>query len=144
MHIASIVVSLNQTIASAKCLCASQANWSTDVLCWAMQIRLYFPEISHPQYGVLRALVKDSTDTANVASHVDSDGQVGHINATADSQPFNRQFLADGLWHMVTLTTLTNVSTGLQGYAMLLDGYVVGFQAANQIYFSEHCYPAAA
>lgn len=109
-----------------------------------MQIRLYFPEVSHPQYGVLRALVKDADDTANIASHVDSDAQVGHISATADSQPFDRRFLADGLWHMATLTTLTNMSTGMQGYAMLLDGYLVGLQAANRFYFSEHCYPAAA
>ena len=109
-----------------------------------MQIRLYFPEIFHPAYGVLRALVKDSNDTANTASHVDSDGQVGHINAAVDSQPYNRQFLADGLWHMATLSTLTNSSSGLRGYAMLLDGQLVGWQAADRFYISERCCAAAA
>lgn len=121
---------------------ASQASWSTNVLCCTMQIRLYFPEIFHPAYGVLRALVKDSDSTANIASHLDSDGRVGHTNTTTDSQPYDRQFLADGLWHMATLTTLTNISSGLPGYAMLLDGYLVGMQAANHFYFREHCHPA--
>ena len=147
IHIVPVVwcVFLTRTTASVKCLWGYPRRRSTNTLCWAMQIRLYFPEIFHPAYGVLRALVKDSTDIASIASHVDSDGQVGHTSATADSQPYDRHFLADGLWHMVTLTTLpTNTSTGLRGYAMLLDGYLVGLQAANQLYLSEHCCPAAA
>lgn len=109
-----------------------------------MQIRLYIPEILHPAYGVLRALVKDSYDTANVSSHMDSDGQVGDISSTADSAPYTRHFLADGLWHMATLTTHTNMSSGLQGYIMLLDGQLGAFQAADRLYISEHFCPAVA
>lgn len=107
-----------------------------------MQIRLYIPEILHPAYGVLRALVKDSYNTANVSSHMDSDGQVG--DTTVGPQPTSRHFLADGLWHMATLTTHTNMSSGLQGYIMLLDGQLGAFQAANRLYISEHFWPATA
>lgn len=102
----------------------------------AMQIRLYFPETGHPAYGILRALVKDSTNIANAPSHTDSDGRVGftYDRGSLNSKPFNRQFLADGLWHMATLTTLGN---NTRGYALLLDGNLVGLQTPAIFYTGE-------
>lgn len=103
-----------------------------------MQIRLYFPETGHPAYGILRAIVKDSNKTDNTTSYLDSDGQVANdYESDADSTPYRRQFLADGLWHMVTLSTLTSNATGLRGFAMLLDGRLVGLEAADTLYISK-------
>ena len=115
-------------------------------LCSAMQIRLYFPETGHPAYGVLRAQVKDSNNTVRGTSHVDSDGRVGYEynHNDVDSKPLCPHFLAEGLWHMATLTTLTKNSSGLRGYAMLLDGQPVGLQAADLFYTSEQTYCLAA
>lgn len=52
-----------------------------------MQIRLFYPEALHPAFGVVRAIVKDSTDTETGDSAVvflDSDGLVrGPILAVA-------------------------------------------------------------
>ncbi|KAL3149191.1 hypothetical protein ABBQ32_002019 [Trebouxia sp. C0010 RCD-2024] len=112
---------------------STQFSNYTEYAATANQIRLYFPETGHPAYGILRALVKDSSDTANVTSHTDSDGRVGFdYNAGyGDSRPSSRQFLADGLWHMATLTTLRNST---QGYALLLDGFLVGLQSSADLY----------
>ncbi|DBA77316.1 TPA: hypothetical protein ACH3X2_000838 [Trebouxia sp. C0005] len=102
----------------------------------ANQIRLYYPETGHPAYGVIRALVKDSTDTSNRGSYTDSDGRVGvDYQSVADGPPaWGRHFLADDLWHMLTLTTLSNNASGLQGYIMSLDGQQMAYQAADQFY----------
>lgn len=106
-----------------------------------VQIRLYYPETGHPAYGVIRALVKDSTDTSNRGSYTDSDGRVGvDYQSVADGPPaWGRHFLADDLWHMLTLTTLSNNASGLQGYIMSLDGQQMAYQAADQFYAGEQC-----
>lgn len=47
-----------------------------------MQIRMFYPEINHLAYGVLRAIVKDNDDLSTgigVNSFLDSDGQVGQV-----------------------------------------------------------------
>ncbi len=38
---------------------------------------------------------------------------------------------------MLTLSTLSNNASGLQGYVMSLDGTQVAYQAADQFYASE-------
>lgn len=54
----------------------------------ALQVRLYFPEVGHPAFGVIRAIVKDSTDvdrgTPSIV-FVDSDGQVASTSRNASS-----------------------------------------------------------
>ena len=106
-----------------------------------LQIRLYYPETGHPAYGVIRALVKDSTDTSNRASYTDSDGRVGvNYESFANGPPaWGRHFLADDLWHMLTLSTLSNNASGLQGYIISLDGQQMAYQAADQFYVGEEC-----
>lgn len=45
----------------------------------AAQIQLYFPEKDHPAYGIVRSVVRDSTDVytgSESVSFLDSDGQV--------------------------------------------------------------------
>lgn len=47
-----------------------------------MQIRIYFPQLGHPGFGLLRALVKDSTDRntgPEGQTFLDSDGFVGRL-----------------------------------------------------------------
>lgn len=44
-----------------------------------VQIRLFYPELLHPAFGVIRSIVKDSTDTETGDAAVvflDSDGLV--------------------------------------------------------------------
>ena len=53
-----------------------------------LQIRLFVPELNHPAYGVVRAIVKDGNDLttgAGVNSFLDSDGEVGHIRGPNDT-----------------------------------------------------------
>ena len=35
-----------------------------------MQIRLFYPELDHPAFGVMRAIAKDGTDTETGSSAV--------------------------------------------------------------------------
>lgn len=103
------------------------------------QIRLYIPETGNDASGIIRAIVKDSTDTANRDSYVDSDGRVAAVYESASDGPrkWDQIFLADNLWHMITLSTLTNNMSGLQGYAMYLDGQLMAYQAADQFYIGQ-------
>lgn len=66
------------------------------------QVSLYLPQQAHDSFGVVRAVVKDSTDNsstgARAASFLDSDGQVG-VSASRDSSAH-----LSGRWHMVRAT----------------------------------------
>ena len=47
-----------------------------------MQVRLYFPQLGHPGFGIFRALVRDSYDKAsepNTRTFLDSDGLIGQV-----------------------------------------------------------------
>ena len=90
----------------------------------------------HPAYGILRAMVKDSTNNDSANSYMDSDGRVAaHFLNFAGSLPaWQQQYFGDGLWHMATLTTLSEDPHGLQGHAMFLDGNLVALQRADVLY----------
>ena len=48
-----------------------------------MQIRLFYPELDHPAFGVIRAIAKDNTDTETGPSasvFLDSDNLVRFYN----------------------------------------------------------------
>ncbi|KAK9823790.1 hypothetical protein WJX72_005525 [[Myrmecia] bisecta] len=100
------------------------------------QIRLFYPEMSHPVFGVVRAIVKDSL-SANLGapsqSFLDSDGLVGALTrpATFPARQAGQLLLQDGKWHMVTLTTHTDSSAGFE---MWIDGALVASESANQTY----------
>ena len=66
---------------------------------------------------------------------MDSDGRVAaSYESTTDSPPhWAQHFLADGLWHMITLTTLSNNAAGLQSFSMYLDGQLMASQTAAQL-----------
>ena len=54
-----------------------------------VQVQLYFPQIGHPAYGIVRAIVKDSTDFYQGLSSVtflDSDGKVSWLRGSPDCQ----------------------------------------------------------
>ena len=121
-----------------------KTTWEKPGPVFTVQIRLYFYDMRHTggAYGIIRALVKDSSDTSNRASYLDSDGRVGAIyynNGDSTDQPklWERRHLADGLWHMITLTTLTNSTSGLEGYNMYLDGRFIAGQTADSLYLGQ-------
>lgn len=63
-----------------------------------MQVNMYIPGQAHNSFGVVRAVVKDSTDNdtgAPGASFLDSDGQVGVSGSRSNSAHLS------GRWHMV-------------------------------------------
>ena len=90
-----------------------------------LQVSIYFPEQKHSRYGVLRAVVKDTTNENNSTTRgqmvfLDSDGRVANNIATR----LNRgNPMTDGKWHMVTVTTQPDRSTG---FLLYLDGFAVG------------------
>lgn len=62
-----------------------------------LQIHIYLPENSHPATGLVRSIVKDSTDL-DTSSFLDSDGHYGDNNPR---NKLNSNPLDDGAWHMV-------------------------------------------
>eukprot|EP00216_Chloropicon_sp_CCMP2111_P006625 CAMPEP_0198234118 /NCGR_PEP_ID=MMETSP1446-20131203/211_1 /TAXON_ID=1461542 ORGANISM="Unidentified sp, Strain CCMP2111" /NCGR_SAMPLE_ID=MMETSP1446 /ASSEMBLY_ACC=CAM_ASM_001112 /LENGTH=1741 /DNA_ID=CAMNT_0043914847 /DNA_START=161 /DNA_END=5386 /DNA_ORIENTATION=- len=102
------------------------------------QIHMFLPKVSHPAHGILRAVVKDSTDLytgSNSQTFLDSDGSF------LDNNPRNLNGhvdFEDGKWHMVTLTTRIaedddgdedddDVDEGNpKGYEMYVDGVLAG------------------
>ncbi|CAK0785312.1 hypothetical protein CVIRNUC_008519 [Coccomyxa viridis] len=100
------------------------------------QIRLFYPELDHPAFGVIRAIAKDNTDTETGPSasvFLDSDNLVGQLvrNFTDQAVALGQVILQDGKWHMLTLTTLWD---GTPGYAMLVDGQLAGVLNGNYTY----------
>jgi len=91
-----------------------------------MQISIYVPEQQHPRYGVVRAVIKDTSNEDNNTSvrqqiYLDSDGLVSdNVNPSVSSNP---NPMADGNWHMVTISTHADMTTGFDLY---LDGAPVG------------------
>lgn len=83
------------------------------------QVHLFLPGDEHPGgRHLVRAIVKDSTDSyagRHSRTFLDSDGAVGSDAPRATPRPA----LADGEWHMVTLTTLPE---GGKGYELYVDG----------------------
>ena len=62
-----------------------------------MQVQLYIPQIGHPAYGIVRGIVKDSTDFYQGLSSVtflDSDGKVGCYSKGLTLSGGNRLFTA--------------------------------------------------
>ena len=91
-----------------------------------VQMNIYFPEQQHNRYGVLRAVVKDTTNEKNSSTRgeevfLDSDHKVANNYATPKLNGGNP--MTDGKWHMVTVTTQPDLSTG---FLLYLDGVVAG------------------
>ena len=62
-----------------------------------VQVRLFFPELGHPAFGVIRAIVKDSADAYNATgaeSFLDSDGEVGQLTRDAITPALQVRFSA--------------------------------------------------
>lgn len=89
-------------------------------------MNIYFPEQQHNRYGVLRAVVKDTTNENNSSTRgeavfLDSDHRVANNYATPELNGGNP--MTDGKWHMATVTTQPDLSTG---FLLYLDGVVAG------------------
>lgn len=101
------------------------------------EVHLYLPEQAHPHYGVLRSIVRDSSDGKQDASdptYLDSDGCV----VDPDCVPFDATTTidpADGKWHFVVLSTLPG--RGEKGYAMFVDGQEAGKIVEGESYVTD-------
>jgi len=87
------------------------------------QIHLFLPDVSMPAHGVLRAVVKDSTDEYQGTmsqTYLDSDGRFMDNNPR--NMPGHVDF-DDGAWHMATITSN---GSGKRGYRMYVDGVLAG------------------
>ena len=84
-------------------------------------MEIYLPAISSSQLGIVRAYVKDDTDSNYQAVFVDSDGLVaqplatlpqtgGKTNATTNRTVSVN--VMDGMWHMITVTSQPDLGLG--------------------------------
>lgn len=85
------------------------------------QVALYLPDQSNPSYGVVRAIVHDSTDRqasgSSVPLYLDSNGCISDINC--DNAKNLSLFTTTPSWHHIGLTTIPG---GGAGYQMYIDG----------------------
>ena len=83
----------------------------------ASQIQVYLPENQHPAAGLVRTVVKDSTDL-DTAAFMDSDG---HYNDNSARTRINGNPVNDGAWHMVRPRHRDKYTTALcsVGFRML-------------------------
>lgn len=103
-------------------------------------IHAYFPQLDHPDHGILRAIVRDSQDgaVANGAlpTYLDSDGCVANGGCPTSATRGTRISPADGDWHHIALTT--QPSGGLKGLQMYVDGTFVGEMRSGETYTDEN------
>ena len=106
-----------------------------------LQVQMYIPETNTGAFGVLRTLVKDSTDngsTSSAFSFLDSNGLVGWVNSsqaakTSSNLQIGQMLQAQG-WVMITLTTQPS---GGKGFQIWINGVLLADEAANGTYQSE-------
>ncbi|KAL4430893.1 hypothetical protein ABPG75_006149 [Micractinium tetrahymenae] len=97
------------------------------------EIALYVPEQNHPAFGVVRAIVRDSTDATtngtDIPMYLDSNGCVADPLCAA---PTNRSlFSPEGSWHLLGLGTHPE---GGKGFHLYVDGQLVAAVAEGQTY----------
>lgn len=85
-------------------------------------LQLMLPEAANNRTGLVRSIVKDSNDQ-NQTSTLDSDGKYNNNDPWGANAVYKN--VSDGAWHMVTVTTRTDVQ---HGFLLYIDG-----QAAAQL-----------
>ncbi|KAL4548009.1 hypothetical protein Ndes2526B_g07220 [Nannochloris sp. 'desiccata'] len=102
---------------------SDQSGWGPN------QVQLYFPQASHPAFGVARLYVRDSDDVYNETAstgYIDSDGQIA-----SNVGPREPLFpLLDGNWHMLSMTSQPQ---GGPGYRMYVDGQLAADLNAGNV-----------
>jgi hypothetical protein len=78
-------------------MCTIRSQQEADCSICCLQIQIYLPENQHPAAGLVRTVVKDSTDLDTTA-FMDSDG---HYNDNSARTKINGNPANDGAWHMV-------------------------------------------
>lgn len=86
------------------------------------QVEIFFPEQLHPAFGVVRSAVADSSYNSPAFTFLDSDGyftdNVGRTFRDPRADPrrplAEQTYITDGLWHMATVTTQPNGTTGFR------------------------------
>ena len=105
-----------------------------------MQVQLYIPETNTAAFGVVRAIVKDSSDNGtspSAFSFLDSNGLVGWVNSSQAAK-LSRNFevgekLQGQAWMMLTLTTHP---AGGKGFQLWINGDLIAEEVANSTYQS--------
>ncbi|KAI3433616.1 hypothetical protein D9Q98_003425 [Chlorella vulgaris] len=89
-------------------------------------VALYLPERDHPDYGVARAMLRDSTDVRTNGSepfYLDSDGCISTVRTCNPAGVRNDSLsVTDGQWHMLGVTTRPG---GGKGFQLFVDGRMV-------------------
>ena len=80
--------------------------------CAMLQVHIYLPENGHPATGLVRTIVKDSTDL-DTSSFLDSDG---HYGDNTNRNQLNSNPVDDGAWHMVWVLMLLAYLVVLWGW----------------------------
>lgn len=79
------------------CICPGiRSSLCKGLECW-LQVHIYLPENGHPATGLVRTVVKDSTDL-DTSAFMDSDGHYSDNNPRNSPNP---DPVDDGSWHMV-------------------------------------------
>ena len=78
-------------------MCTAVPQQEADFSFCCLQIQIYLPENQHPAAGLVRTVVKDSTDLDTTA-FMDSDG---HYNDNSARTRINGNPANNGAWHMV-------------------------------------------
>lgn len=96
-------------------------------------MQLFLPEQNHSRFGVLRAVVKDAYDSnpgfeslldqLTQQVFLDSDGHVSDNSDAAELGNTTQASVCDGAWHMATVTTQPDASTG---FVLYVDGRIAG------------------
>ncbi|KAL4426385.1 hypothetical protein ABPG77_004679 [Micractinium sp. CCAP 211/92] len=97
------------------------------------EVALFVPEQNHPAFGVVRAIVRDSTDTrtngTDIPMYLDSNGCVADPLCAA---PTNKSlFSPTGSWHLLGLGTHPE---GGKGFHLYVDGQLVAAVDQGQLY----------
>ncbi|KAK9861130.1 hypothetical protein WJX84_010885 [Apatococcus fuscideae] len=107
----------------------------------ANQVQMYIPETGTGSFGVVRTLVKDSSDsgsTTSAFSFLDSNGLVGWVNSSQAAKTGSNleigQTLQARAWLMLTLTTHPS---GGKGFQIWINGVLLADEAANGAYQRE-------
>ena len=104
-------------------------------------IHSYFPQLDHPDHGVLRTIIRDSQDgpvtNGALPTYLDSDGCVANGGCTNAISPSSAKISpADGQWHLITLTT--QPTPGVKGLQIYVDGGFAGEMKSPQTYTDEN------
>ncbi|KAL4419709.1 hypothetical protein ABPG75_006807 [Micractinium tetrahymenae] len=98
----------------------SHNGLDTDLAYGPNAVALYAPEQDHPNFGVVRAMVRDATDVipdGDIPMFLDSNGCIADPTCTVPG--YKSLFSPNGSWHLLALGTQPQ---GGKGFRLYVDG----------------------